>query len=310
LLPHLVAHADWSTDPRKRWAAWAALREDGCYQVAGLDCDVTRDLSGFRRWMLAAERPALFGFDFPIGLPVRYAARADIPDFLSFLSALDNASDFYRVAALADDISLRRPFYPARPGGTSQLHLLEKLGLTRTDLYRRCDLAGSGRPAAAPLFWTMGAQQVGKAAIVGWRDVLGPLLRAGDVAVWPFSGTFSQLMLSEKRMVVEAYPAEYYRHLALPIVSGGSKRSQSTRQACGARLLEWAAEHQVDIPEAIADRIRDGFGNRASGEDPFDAVVGLFGMLNVLLGGRTLYEPDDADIRGIEGWIFGQGVDQ
>lgn len=41
-------------------------------------------------------------------------------------------------------------------------------------------------------------------------------------------------------------------------------------------------------------------------DDAFDAVVGLFGILQICLGERVLYEPDDKTVREIEGWILGR----
>jgi hypothetical protein len=40
--------------------------------------------------------------------------------------------------------------------------------------------------------------------------------------------------------------------------------------------------------------------------DAFDAVVGLFGMLEVVLGRREPGELTDEQIRNVEGWILGR----
>jgi hypothetical protein len=48
--------------------------------------------------------------------------------------------------------------------------------------------------------------------------------------------------------------------------------------------------------------IEDGFPN----DDAFDAAVGLFGMLEVLMNRRESGEPDEDSVRKLEGWIFGQ----
>jgi hypothetical protein len=40
------------------------------------------------------------------------------------------------------------------------------------------------------------------------------------------------------------------------------------------------------------------------GEDPFDAIVGLLAMLEVVRGQRESGEPEEA--REFEGWILGQ----
>ena len=38
------------------------------------------------------------------------------------------------------------------------------------------------------------------------------------------------------------------------------------------------------------------------------AIIGLFGMLNVLLGNRSHVTPDNDMIQCVEGWIFGRAV--
>jgi hypothetical protein len=150
---------------------------------------------------------------------------------------------------------------------------------------------------AAPLFWTMGAQQVGKAAIHGWQEVLAPALRTGalDVAIWPFSGALHDLFRPGRVVIAETYPAEFYTHLGLTFASKGGKRAREARAAHAPRLLAW---------EAIAD----GFGRARDGEDRYDAAVGLCGMLNVVLGWRTAGDPEEEEIRKIEGWILGLDV--
>jgi hypothetical protein len=52
--------------------------------------------------------------------------------------------------------------------------------------------------------------------------------------------------------------------------------------------------------------VEDGFGPEESGEDSFDAVVGLLSMLDVVLNYRAAGAPLDPTVRRVEGWIFGQ----
>jgi hypothetical protein len=59
------------------------------------------------------------------------------------------------------------------------------------------------------------------------------------------------------------------------------------------------------LAPALAADITDGFGPRSSADDPFDAVVGMFGMLNVVRGARPSGEPNDPVVRRVEGWILG-----
>ena len=251
----------------------------------------------------------LIGFDFPIGLPAAYAELVGAHDFLDLLPTLGRGewSAFYEVAEEPADIGLHRPFYPQRPGGARMHHLLDALDMTsKDDLLRRCDWASAGRRAASPLLWTMGAQQVGKAAIKGWTQVLTPALASevSDVAVWPFDGTLRDLLTPGRIVIAETYPAEFYRHLS--IVLNPSKRSQVARRSRAGTLLQRANEAQVELSSTLRAALEDGFGPSPDGEDPFDATVGLFGMLNVVLGYKAPGEPDDEQNRKIEGWMLGK----
>jgi len=55
-------------------------------------------------------------------------------------------------------------------------------------LLRACDYSTAARNKACEIFWTLGANQVGKAAIAGWRDLLAPAVRDKAIAIWPFDG--------------------------------------------------------------------------------------------------------------------------
>ena len=305
--PSLVVHADWSANPNKRWMVRGTL--EGNRYVAHAPEPVGEPSTLVERLhRLARRHTILMGFDFPMGLPRVYAERAGVEGFVEWLPHLGSGewAEFYSVAERPDQISARRPFYPQRPGGTAMRHLLLGLGVDSTnDLLRLCDRGYPGRPAAAPLFWTMGPKQVGKAAISGWRDLLAPALRSYNrsVAVWPFDGELHELLLSGSVTVVETYPAEFYRHLGLKL---GSKRNRGDRRANASLLLKWADKLQTEPTSEMSAVIRDGFGSSPDGEDPFDAAVGLFGMLNVVLGHRPSGEPSEAIIRRVEGWMLGQ----
>jgi hypothetical protein len=315
-LPSLVAHADWSLHPQKRWMVCATLRDNGhyCAQAPELAGDPATLVERVRT-IAEAEGAVLLGFDFPIGLPLRYAEQAGVEDFMDLLPLLGQAGwlDFYDVTEHPAEIGMRRPFYPRRPGNARQSHLLHALGVESMDhLRRRCDLKHTGRRAASPLFWTLGPQQVGKAAISGWRDVLGPAVRFGvDMAVWPFAGRFFDLLRPGRVVVVETYPAECYGHLCVHFSTRqpgrrSGKRVQEDRRANARRLLDWADAAQVEVDPGLRAAIEDGFGPSADGEDRFDATIGCFGMLNVVLGHQAPGDPDDERIGKIEGWILGQ----
>ncbi len=309
--PALVAHADWSVDARKRWMARATRLDDGSYAAAAPE--PASALDDFFDRLAAAAGPgetAFVGFDFPIGLPHAYAEAAGIERFRGAFAGLGRGrwKDFYSPANERGEISLRRPFYPNRAGGTRHLHLTEALGVPDIDALRRvCDMPTALRFAASPLFWTLGGQQVGKAAISGWRDLLGPVWRLGGrVRVWPFDGDLADLLARPGIVVAETYPGEIYAHLHLRVgAANKSKRSQADRRDDAPPLLGWAHDNGVRLSSALAADIRDGFGGSESGEDRFDATVGLFGMLNVVFGHRKAGAPPDPVVRNVEGWILG-----
>jgi hypothetical protein len=314
--PVMVAHADWSMHPSKRWLAKATLRPSRRYFALPPE-PVKSLIDLFARLGSSGEGAILLGVDFPIGLPRTYADRAGIDDFVAFLPqfGVDPWHDFYKVANHSAEICIARPFYPhasGKKGAVSVSHLLKGLGMAAPDeLRRRCDRATPARPAASALFWTLGAKQVGRAAIAGWRELLVPALRNGlDLAMWPFHGDLDRLLHSHRYVIAETYPAEVYRHLSLPLIGpgGGSKRRQESRRNCTDVLLAFAGHAGIDLDGRMDAAIRDGFGPKEDGEDPFDATVGLFGMLNVVLGLRRCVVPDDRAATRIEGWILGQSA--
>lgn len=271
--PKTVAHADWSKDPRKRYVAHAYWR-DGRYVIT----EPVR-ANGF-------PDAAFVGFDFPIGVPTAWARLAGVESYTDALKRWP--AEFYEPCATRDQICLERPFYPARPGGTSPRHLEAVFG---PDRLRRCDRVAK----AAEIFWLIGAKHPGHAAIAGWRDMLAPMLRNDSVVLWPFDASLQELFKNGKTVVAECYPAEVYRWLGIP--RNFSKRSRERRAAQAPLLRRWAAEAGVEI-EADAE---SGFPS----DDAFDAVIGLIGMLEVVLGRRPACEPEDSEVRQIEGWILG-----
>ena len=310
--PRVVAHADWSISADKRWLTVAERSGDGHYHVhapvpAGDPGDLPRRLSE-----RAILEPVLLGVDFPLGLPIAYARAAGIEAFAPWLdeAGTGNWSNFFEVCESVEDISLERPFYPRRPGGTSHAQLVDALGMASIDeLRRRCERKTDRRGAAAPLFWTLGAQQVGRAAISGWRDMLQPARSDGDIAVrlWPFEGSLGDLLHRKTMVVAETYPAESAVQIGIGAPGRRwSKRRQSDRAAHAHALIEWARDRRVALDEALYPLVRDGFGDLAYGEDQFDSLVGLAGMLDVVLGVRPEMPPLSNERRVIEGWILGQ----
>ena len=317
-LPELVAHADWSANPPGRQIA-IARRVGARYTASAVrPVGTLSDLFPALLAEAGLNGTALLGVDFPIGLPQAYAAKAGISDFRAGLRKFGRGRwrSFYDPAATITEIALTRPFYPARPGPKGSIRrddLPTALGLASYEfLHRLCDRGHPDRSAAAVLFWTLGGNQVGKAAISGWRDVIAPALRGergwrAPVRLWPFDGPLERLVEQPGIVVAETYPGEIYSHFCMEIVARKrSKRRHGDRRS-DAPVLIGAAKHlDIDLADCLCAMIEDGFGDDNGGDDRFDAAVGLFGMINVLRGYRAPGDPHDHARRTIEGWILGQ----
>ncbi len=304
-LPRRVISADWSVSPKKRWAARAELQADRRYVVGAPKTITPSDI------LAAASEPStLVGFDFPIGLPTAYARLARVRSFTELLPLLGTGawSSFFEVARTTSEVSLHRPFYPHAPGGKKREHLVDALGLQQADdLYRACDVASGRR--ACPMFWTLGGNQVGKGALTGWKEVVVPALATGSVDLWPFDGSFEDLLAAGRTVFVETYPADTYAYVGATLPrtpDGQGKRARSSRMACADAVIKRAAAAELELATDLLSQLRDGFGDRSDGEDRFDAVMGLLGMLAVLRGERPVGVPDDRRVHRVEGWILGR----
>lgn len=253
--------------------------------------------------------PVALGVDFPIGLPRGYV-RAHVTgpaDFPAFLAELRARPAFFEVADTLAEVSGARPFYPRRGvRGMTRASHAAALGLDgAAALSRVCDRATAARPAGAPLFWTLGANQSGKAAIVAWRDLLLPALgQRAPLSLWPFEGGFRGLLAPGRVAVAETYPAEALRQLGLKLT--GSKRRQADRARLGPAL--WAVLRRLEVtPDPVlAAALDDGLGAAADGEDRLDCVLGVLCVLLVVRGERPDCAPADPWIRRWEGWVLGQ----
>jgi len=301
----IAAHADWSADPRKRWASLARRGNDGGWVV--LAPRPVGDPAALLAGLLRDGGAAALGLDLPLGVPRGWAAGRAEAGFPALLRALPEASPFWRVADDLGAVSASAPFYPRRGvRGMTRASHAAALGLEGpAALMRLCDRATAARPAGAPPFWTLGANQTGKAAITAWRDWLGPALRAGaPIALWPFDGGLRALLRPGRAVLAEVYPAEAMRQVGVAL--RGSKRRRADRLGALPSLRRAMARLGA-VPDAAAEAaLRDGFGDDAAGEDRFDSLVGLLGMLAVLDGARADFVPDDPWVRRWEGWVLGQ----
>jgi hypothetical protein len=304
--PGLVAHCDWSIDPKKRWMA-VGVRDREDWHLAPPEPVGDTDTLFDRLVLRSRDRRVLAGFDFPIGLPAAYGERTDLSDFPSALRRFGSGpwAAWFDVCERPEEICPHRPFYPYRPGGTSRHYLFDGLRLDKSKLLRACDRATTTRPQACMLFWTLGGNQVGKAAISGWRDVIVPSL--DSIGLWPFQGSLSGLIDRHRIVVAETYPAEAYTHVGIahrPV----RKKVQEARRNCAGPLLGIISKRGHVPQQPLCELIADGFGADASGEDRFDSMVGLLAMLDVVVGHRSEGTPDRPSIKTWEGWILGQAA--
>lgn len=304
LLSMIAAHADWSIAPAKRWITIARRVGDIWHAEA---CVPVGDPAARLASLLADGAPVALGLDLPLGLPRDYAAGCAEADFPAFLRGLAARPGFFAVNEDLATVSRDRPFYPARgvKGMTRGAHAAA-LGLSGPmGLSRWCDRATAERPAGAPLFWTLGANQSGKAAIAAWRDWIVPsLASAAPLRLWPFAGGLHDLLAPGTAVLAEVYPAEALRHCGMRLP--GSKRAQAARRAVAEALRDAMAARRVRPSPILADMVGDGFGADAAGEDRFDSLVGLLGLIGVINGTRPDFVPEDPWIRHWEGWVLGQ----
>lgn len=305
-LPSCICAADWSVNAKKRRAAVAYL-VNGRYRIERIISipDPRQMLSDLKKF--GDSSTILIGFDFPIGLPAAYARRRGHKNWREFLAALSTkgSAGFFIVT---DSPSLEQPFYPrtcTREGQRRVQTLVDALGMkSRDDLYRQCEQPTTTRGRAASLFFTLGGQQVGRAALHGWQNFL--VSNRDEVAMWPFDGGLGDLLAEDRPVVAEIYPAEYYRLAGIPPAGAKkwSKRRRENRKSCAAGIVATLQDLGVSCATEIEKSIRSGFDS----EDAFDAVLGMIGMLSVVMGGLSADPPPHlADIK-IEGWILGMGA--
>ncbi|UPY36844.1 DUF429 domain-containing protein [Sediminicoccus sp. KRV36] len=290
--------------PGKRWAAIAQRHAAGWRMEAPR---LVGQVTHFAEALRAEGVPAVLGLDLPLGVPRHYALQRREAGFVEFLLGRAGDARFFAVNETLATVSLDAPFYPQRgvKGMTRASHAAA-LGLPDADaLHRWCDRATAKRPAGAPPFWTLGANQSGKAAITAWRDWLAPALAAGaPLDLWPFAGGLHGLLRTGRLAVAEVYPAEALRQLGLKL--HGSKRDHAARLGLAEALGDALARLQVTPTPNAKVTIREGFGVDSAGEDRLDCVLGLLALIAVLDGVRADAVPEDDMVRRWEGWVLGQ----
>jgi hypothetical protein len=131
----------------------------------------------------------------------------------------------------------------------------------------------------------------------------------GSVRYWPFHGPLTALLDGDPDTVVvtETYPREFYQHFRSGSGGRGSKTKREDRLRWIPGLFHCADALGVTWGSDILLRVEAGFSDDINGEDEFDAVVGLLGMIGVVSGAIESGEPrDDPAVTSVEGWILGR----
>ncbi len=279
--------------------ARAVLGQEGYTLSHPVPVGDTGDLLVRIRKLLPKDGTALVGFDFPIGLPARFADRVFTGlGFREILGRLEK--QFFNPI---DVPTPEQPFGPAssKKNACGPDELAERLSLKREELLRVCDV----RSGAHPMFHTLGARQVGRAAIHGWSHVLRPSLK--EISLWPFDGTLAELLEQRPGLILaEIYPAWYYgrfrRAAAHPGEETGKEKAPARqriwremwRAACGDGA-------EIFLTPSAEEWIEAGFAS----SDDFDAMAGTVGMIQSLALGERQEPPPDSAIQRVEGWMLG-----
>ena len=314
--PEHVIHLDWSVKAAKRWMVWARLSGDR-YEVPApqLAPEPEQLLETLRRLGSSAqggERAVVLGVDAALGVPLAWADRVGVNDIVALLrEAPAQRPTLFQVAQTPEQISPWRPFYPQRPGGASMRALVQGLGLQDASALRRaCDQPHPElERAPCPLFWTMGANQVGKGTLSAWRELASPLLAQPWARHWPAHGELDALLREAGAGVIlmETYPALYARWISAE--RSGSKRDRAQRASRAQATIAHAQAAPAILTQDALAALRDGFTDRPSGEDAYDAMLGALGLIELVTGRRPCPRPS-APLACVEGWIAGLSVPQ
>ncbi|WP_046863794.1 DUF429 domain-containing protein [Microvirga massiliensis] len=303
-----LIHADWSVDARKRWQASAERRRGAWYVSAPRPVGSVSDFLD-EVFAYSARDRVLMGFDFPIGVPNAYGVKTGLASFRDALFEFGRGgwAGFFDIADRPEEISVSSPSYPRGcRKGVSRNSLVSGLGVNSfADLLRICERRTTHGPEGCSLFWTLGGNQVGRAAIAGWREVVRPALERG-AALWPFDGSLAALSAKPGVVLAETYPAAAYRMFGANFHRGESKRRRSDRASKASAILDWATAHAVHLSDDTKAAVLHGFGDARSGEDAFDALAGLLKIVEIVDGRGPEAPQDLSAVLTWEGWILGR----
>ncbi len=308
-----IYHADWSIAAKGRWKAHARRNDDGWLID---DVSPVGDIPVFLQTLTkkAQNRTIWLGFDFPVGLCRAWYEKTGVKNFAAVLDWLESAGGhgFFDICDDRTHISPMRPFYPARSGSKGTVkrnHLTEGLGVADfTLLQRQCEKPSRHRGAAAIPFWTLGANQVGKAMLHGWRELVMPGRDRG-FHLWPFDGNLAALSRQPGVTLIETYPAEIYGWLEIHkmhLASGRfAKSRQLSRRDVLAQLIPDLEKQGITLTPTVNAHIINGIDTAQGKDDAFDALIGVIGLAMIAMGQRAENLPDTSLICDQEGWIMG-----
>lgn len=302
----IIWHADWSISAKGRWVAKADRTDDG-WQINTIE--PVGELDAFRASLreMGRTQKVWLGLDMPIGFTSNWFDGANVKDFKALMELLETDvwQDFFDVCRLPEEITHQRPFYPkssGKKGSVKRDHLIQALGLsTFSDLHRRCELPTDARTAACPPFWTLGANQVGKAMLHGLQNLILPGFRDG-FNIWPYAGDLAACTNQSGITLIETYPGEIYGWLEL---SKLTKSSQSSRAEAIRFLIEHSDNAGIEIADEVRYVIQDGIDRAQGKDDAFDALIGVLGLIRIAEGKRAENLPHRTPILEREGWIIG-----
>lgn len=305
----IIWHADWSISAKGRWVAKADRTDDG-WQINTIE--PVGELDAFRASLreMGRTQKVWLGLDMPIGFTSNWFDGANVKDFKALMELLETDvwQDFFDVCRLPEEITHQRPFYPkssGKKGSVKRDHLIQALGLsTFSDLHRRCELPTDARTAACPPFWTLGANQVGKAMLHGLQNLILPGFRDG-FNIWPYSGDLAACTNQSGVTLIETYPGEIYGWLEL---SKLTKSSKSSRADAMIKICDYGTRYAISITPALMANIKDGFDPKQGKDDAFDALIGVMGLIDIAEGRRPENLPRTSAILEREGWIVGMNA--
>jgi hypothetical protein len=121
----------------------------------------------------------------------------------------------------------------------------------------------------------------------------------GEVSLWPFDGSLTDLLARPGVVMAEIYPALFFGQAS----KGTGKEAGVARRDVFRNLLEKSRKEglEVALTPWAEEWVEAGF----SSSDDFDPMLSVLGLLHLLRTESFLALPDEQSVREVEGWILG-----